>query len=317
MRKRRALKRLLLGGLLVMGLLLLAGMGLHPYLAVTAPVDSDVVAVEGWLPEHLIPSAVSEIQQRGYTRVYTTGTTRPFTYYLKVGERIEVLMDAPLTGELKVSAGGLPGAGLLILTSNDTLLAQALGGRSQRYQVHLPPTDRLVLISTNDGSPSPEMDNLFVKYLTINGENLHALQRVCEIVHVDSSRTEGTASYAHHCARALIAAGIPAEHITIAPAAERTDSRTLANAAGFARQARIDAITAVNVLSLGVHARRSRKMYRKACGSDVEVGVIALYDPHAAADSWYKHGMGWARVLKELGGVPASSLFEAQENNGN
>ena len=72
-------------------------------------------------------------------------------------------------------AGGLPGAGLLILSGSDTLLVQALGGRSQRYQLYLPPTDRLVLISTNDGSPSPDMDNLFVKYLTINGQNLHAL----------------------------------------------------------------------------------------------------------------------------------------------
>jgi uncharacterized SAM-binding protein YcdF (DUF218 family) len=65
------------GRLLV--LLLLIGLatwfvyGVHPFLAVTHRVDTDVLVVEGWVHEYAIRSAISEFQSGHYQRVFTTG----------------------------------------------------------------------------------------------------------------------------------------------------------------------------------------------------------------------------------------------------
>jgi uncharacterized SAM-binding protein YcdF (DUF218 family) len=65
------------GRLLV--LLLLIGLatwfvyGVHPFLAVTHRVDTDVLVVEGWVHEYAIRTAISEFQSGHYQRVFTTG----------------------------------------------------------------------------------------------------------------------------------------------------------------------------------------------------------------------------------------------------
>lgn len=55
-------------------LLLLAVLGLHPFLARSdrAP-DADLLVVEGWLPDYAIAQAVAEFQRGRYRHVYTTG----------------------------------------------------------------------------------------------------------------------------------------------------------------------------------------------------------------------------------------------------
>ncbi len=308
-RKKRLL--ILLGTLLF---LLALGFGAYPYLAVTAPVGANAVAVEGWIPDAMMPAVKAEIDQRGYSTVYTTGTIRPFSYYLKNGEAIDVVLSAPVRGEVRMNVSGIGGAGFMLIAGSDTLINQKVTGEPHRYSTHLPQAvDHLRLVSFNTSLPPAELDNIFVKYLRISWINVHEISRSIEFVRVDSTRSPAWPTYAHASAAYLERLGIGSEKIIIAPATDPTVSRTLANAQGFALRAKEQGLNKVDVLSLGVHARRSRKMYRKACGGTMEVGVIALRDPEAPPGEWWKSVRGWFKVAKELAGVPVSSLFDAED----
>ena len=117
---RRPRKRFLIPAAILL-LMLVLTFGAYPYLAITEPSGARVVAVEGWIPKELMPAVKAEIDRRGYTTIYTTGTVRPFSYYLKKGEAIEVRLRSPVQGELTLNVSGIGGAGFLLIAGMDTL----------------------------------------------------------------------------------------------------------------------------------------------------------------------------------------------------
>lgn len=307
-------RKLLIGGASGALLLFSLSVGIHPYLAVTDPVGASVAVVEGWIPEGLMPEVKAEIDRRGYTTVFTTGTERPCSYYLYNGEALLVVLEEPVQGEVRINVSGLPQAGFRLMADQDTLIDHGVASYGQRFSTHMPrPADTIVVQTYNAGDVPDDMYNAYVKYLTVGGTNVHALPAGHWLVQRDSTRVPGTPTFAHASAGFLLNEGIPADHLIVAPAATGQESRTLANALGFATLARDMAITKVDVISLGVHARRSRKMFRKACGSGMEVGVIALPDPEVPRSTWWRSPKGWVRMMKEVVGVPASSLIDVQE----
>ena len=58
-------------------------------------------------------------------------------------------------------------------------------------------------------------------------------------------------------------------------------------------------IKSIDVLTEGPHARRSRLLYQKAFGSDVEVGIIAVPDPTYDAGHWWRSSEGVREVIGE------------------
>ncbi len=312
--KRTFRKRLLIAGTSLAIVVLVLSLGMHPYLAITAPVGADVAVVEGWIPEPLLTRVKDEIDRNGYTSVHTTGTVRPFSYYLDQDEAIVVHLDKPMQGEVRINVSGLPGAGFRLVAGSDTVLDLAVGGHSQRYHAHLPvPVDSITIHSVNAAQAPEGMSNLYVKYFSIGRTNVHHQAGTILLLRSNGAREPGWPTFAHSSAARLHDLGIPLERLQITPAAEGQESRTLANAAGFAARARELGIKKVDVISLGVHARRSRKMYRKACGDGIEIGVIAIPDPLVARGTWWKHRMGWVGMLKEMAGVPVSNLMEVED----
>lgn len=72
--KRRRALRIALVGMLVFGSAALAFLlGVHPFFAVTHPVTTRTLVVEGWLPDHAMQEAVQEFHRGSYTRLFTTG----------------------------------------------------------------------------------------------------------------------------------------------------------------------------------------------------------------------------------------------------
>jgi hypothetical protein len=69
------------GWLLVAFVLLLGTAGvvhtIFPFLAITQRVDSDVLVVEGWVPQFAIDAAAQEFRNGAYSVVYTTGGPVP------------------------------------------------------------------------------------------------------------------------------------------------------------------------------------------------------------------------------------------------
>jgi hypothetical protein len=107
--------------------------------------------------------------------------------------------------------------------------------------------------------------------------------------------------YAERGARYLAAHGLADATIVAVPAPASAQDRTFLSAVvvrEWAARERIR-LDAVDLLSVGVHARRSRMMFRAAFGPGVEVGVIAaqpsLHDPQR----WWRTSSGAKFVLGE------------------
>lgn len=59
-------------------------------------------------------------------------------------------------------------------------------------------------------------------------------------------------------------------------------------------------VTGINLVSIGVHARRSHLLFQKAFGSDVRVGIIAIEDRNYSNERWWKFSDGVRAVMDEL-----------------
>ena len=107
--------------------------------------------------------------------------------------------------------------------------------------------------------------------------------------------------YAERGARYLAAHGLADATIDAVPAPASAQDRTFLSAVvvrDWAARERVR-LDSVDLLSVGVHARRSRMMFRAAFGPGAEVGVIAaqpaLHDPQR----WWKTSVGAKVVLGE------------------
>lgn len=109
-------------------------------------------------------------------------------------------------------------------------------------------------------------------------------------------------NYAKLAASILERKGFATNRLRAVPSPLVKRDRTYASALALKQwlpQAGID-VRAVNLFSLGPHARRSWWLYRKALGDEIAVGVIAAqtvrYDPKA----WWKSSNGVRLVLDEM-----------------
>jgi hypothetical protein len=67
-------------GLIILMLLIITN--IHPFLAVNAPIQADILVVEGWLPDYAIKSAIAEFKKGEYRQLITTGLPLSKGYYL-------------------------------------------------------------------------------------------------------------------------------------------------------------------------------------------------------------------------------------------
>ncbi len=58
-------------------------------------------------------------------------------------------------------------------------------------------------------------------------------------------------------------------------------------------------VKAVNVMTVGTHARRSRLMFEKALGGQVRVGIIAIQNQAYDPKRWWKSSEGTKEIVSE------------------
>jgi uncharacterized SAM-binding protein YcdF (DUF218 family) len=99
----------------------------------------------------------------------------------------------------------------------------------------------------------------------------------------------------------LIKFGVPEALVVMTSADEVKQDRTLHAALAVQRWLRAQAIrpTAIDVVTVGAHARRSRLLYQRALGNGIKVGVIALEDRRFDRDQWWRSSVGVRTVLGE------------------
>jgi hypothetical protein len=199
----------LLALLLLLSLGTLAFFQVHPFLAVTDPVPSDLLVVEGWIPEYALRGCVVEFRAHSYEKVFTTG-------------------------------GPTMGRG---------------------------PT------------------NIF-----------------------------NTMAHAGTCG--LQALGLPSQKIQTVPALSSDRDRTYSSALALRDWLRLShaPVHSVNVMTLDVHARRTRLLYQKALGRQIKVGIISIPSKDYPVDDWFHYSEGVKEVVSEAGAyIYARFLFHPDD----
>jgi uncharacterized SAM-binding protein YcdF (DUF218 family) len=188
------------GQLILASALLLVGAlcikSVYPFLAITDPVNANILVVEGWIHEYAIRAAIKEFQSNHYQRVFTTG-------------------------------GPVLGTGGYI---NDFHTSASLGA------------------------------DLLRKNGLANGSVQIVPSRV-----MDRDRTYGSAVALRNWFR---------DHKMAVPG--------------------------INIVTEDLHARRTRLLFQKAFGKDVQVGIIAVANVDYPANRWWHYSEGLEDVVSEL-----------------
>jgi uncharacterized SAM-binding protein YcdF (DUF218 family) len=95
--------------------------------------------------------------------------------------------------------------------------------------------------------------------------------------------------------------GLPANILRIVPSRAVDRDRTYGSAAAF--RAWVDGqnldVRGINIVTENTHARRSRLLFKKALGGNVNVGVIAVDNPDYNSKRWWRYSAGVKDVVSE------------------
>ncbi|QQR86379.1 MAG: hypothetical protein IPJ76_17610 [Flavobacteriales bacterium] len=307
----KRLKRWGFGLILLFGVLAVLLWRSHAWLAISERSGGKVLVVEGWMDELQLEQAAALFKEGGYALAYTTGTVRPFAYYLVPGAQLRLGPAKPAFRSVEVSVAGLPACTALVVMNGDTVLRAPTGDRITNHGIDLREPASSIVIACDPMYPQPGPPSVFIHSLRLDGKNAHELQAWISVLNPDSSLLPGTPSYADHAAAILALHGVPSDRITAVPAGGDPVSRSWANAATLGHHLGGQGIMALDVVTLGVHARRSRALYREALGEGVAVGVVSLPDPDCPADGWWKSQKGWYTLLKEIAGSQEAAVVDA------
>jgi hypothetical protein len=120
------------------------------------------------------------------------------------------------------------------------------------------------------------------------------------------------ATYADLGAAKLRRLGLPNELIQPIPCLVQKKDRTYSSALAVKQWLAEHGLhpKQLNVVTDGAHARRSRLLFQKAFGTEVNVGIIAVPDPQFDPDRWWRTSEGFREVVGEtIAYVYARFLF--------
>jgi hypothetical protein len=96
--------------------------------------------------------------------------------------------------------------------------------------------------------------------------------------------------------------GIPDSILIEIPAPYVQKDRTYTSAITFKRWliSNNEQFSSANIITLGVHARRSSILFQNVLGNSIDVGVISIIDKDYNPDTWYASSCGFKMVITEI-----------------
>lgn len=282
----------------------------HPFFAVTRESGGKVLVVEGWLHEEGLGEAAELFHEGGYDQLITTGTSRPFAYYLSHGDTMLLGSEREAEGTIEISFAGLPGGHLRIGMGSGDVNSFDAAPEVTDHELLTPGVRTLRITVDSDSPPANGEAVVFIAGLRVNGANAHAPWMHGIIRHADGSSEPLTPTFAHQARLKLASDGVPEDRITAVPTWSILFSRTLSTAIDVTAYADAHGLSRFDVATLAVHARRTDRMYTIARAHRQGNGIIALHDPWCARWTWWGNYYGWYQMLKELAALPLPWLAE-------
>ena len=109
-------------------------------------------------------------------------------------------------------------------------------------------------------------------------------------------------NYAKLAATILEQLGLDKSMIVVIPAPAVMKDRTYASAVAMKNWLTASQLSfkTINLVTLGLHARRSRLLFEQALGPGITVGIIALEDPRYDHRHWWKSSIGVRVTFSEI-----------------
>jgi len=120
-------------------------------------------------------------------------------------------------------------------------------------------------------------------------------------------------TFAEVAAATLLQLGVKEDRLEAVPAPAVNTDRTRASALAVREWFQQHALQpqAVNVVTIGAHARRTRLTYAQVLGQKVQVGVIMVDPSEYEPDRWWRYSAGIKSVIGELTGYFYARLIPA------
>jgi len=96
--------------------------------------------------------------------------------------------------------------------------------------------------------------------------------------------------------------GLPDDRLQMVPSRVMDRDRTYASAVALRNWFRAHdiAVSGIDVVTEDLHARRTRLLFQKAFGKDVQVGIIAVANVDYPANRWWHYSQGLKDVVSEF-----------------
>jgi len=96
--------------------------------------------------------------------------------------------------------------------------------------------------------------------------------------------------------------GLPDERLQMVPSRVMDRDRTYGSAVALRNWFRDHnmAVSSIDVITEDLHARRTRLLFQKAFGKDVQVGIIAVANVDYPANRWWHYSQGLKDVVSEF-----------------
>ncbi len=266
------------------------------YLSVNKPVSPEILIVEGWVSDSTIELAAKEFHDKKYSGILCSGSPIDSAYLLSENGFLDfnfssqsVLLhkNATLSFVLK----GTPAKGIYPeyrIFVNDRKVAGGFISESwETYEHSLDSSfiaERISISFVNDAHYMGEDRNMEVQSLDL--QNAHYPARSENVLHYESSDYQrknpiltNFASVAEICAHKLHMKGIPDEVIEVVASPVSDKNRTLASAIFISKYLEDQNLpyASVNIMSEGIHARRTWISYKFALRNQVDaVGIISI-----------------------------------------
>lgn len=131
----------------------------------------------------------------------------------------------------------------------------------------------------------------------------------CDILNgVNVEVGDNDATYAQ---RRLSWLGMDSKFVQPVPSPTQYRDRTYASAVALRQWMKLHkaGVTSFNLLTVGVHARRSQLLFQKAFGDKMRVGIIAVADREYDPGRWWQYSEGVREVISEGAGYLYARLF--------
>src|SRR5438034_852982 len=105
--------------------------------------------------------------------------------------------------------------------------------------------------------------------------------------------------------------GLPDERLQMVPSRVMDRDRTYGSAVALRNWFREHnmAVSSIDVVTEDVHARRTRLLFQKAFGKDVQVGIIGVANVDYPANRWWHYSQGLKNVVSEFAAYLYARLF--------